>query len=224
MVCGSMALVLLRTVPGRLACHGVIALVALALSACSSSPGSTSSTTSPAATSTTEAGTQEVRFDPYSTQGTLLPTQQVTLKVSGTCVAPGVAGTTSYRCFAQPHSTIYDPCFAPPHATSGALECVADPSTPETVEFDASGLPQAPAGAPATRPWAMQLSNGQVCLLVAAAWGGLGPFACPTPGATSSVADCHVPQPARPWWSTACQAQESASSAFSAVQVVKVWT
>jgi len=181
-------------------------------------------TPSPTATSTTGAGTQEVRFDPFSAQGTLLPTEQVTVRVSGTCVAPGVAGMTSYRCFAQPHSTIYDPCFAPPHATSGAIECIADPSTPEAVEFDTGALPAAPPGAPATRPWAVQLANGQVCLLVAAAWGGLGPFACPTPGATSSVADCHVPQPATPWWSTACQAQESAASAFSLVRVVKVWT
>ncbi len=183
------------------------------------------STTTPSAVrSTAAAGTQEVRFNPYSTQGTLPPAEQVTLKLSGTCVAPGVAGTTSYRCFAQPQSTIYDTCFAPPNATSGALECVADPSAPEAVEFDAGALPAALFGAPATRPWAMQLSNGQVCILVSAAGGGLGPFACPTPGATSSVADCHGPQPAVPWWSAACQAQESASSAFSAVRVVKIWT
>jgi len=175
-------------------------------------------------TSTAATGTQEVRFDPYSTQGTLLPSEQVTQKVSGACVAPGVAGTTSYRCFAQPRSTVYDPCFAPPHAASGPLECVADPSAPEAVEFDAGALPAAPFGAPATRPWAMELSNGQVCILVSAAWGELGPFACPTPAATSSVADCHVPRRAVPWWSTACQAQESASSAFSAVRVVKIWT
>ena len=154
----------------------------------------------------------------------MLPTEQVTVRVSGTCVAPGVAGSSSYRCFAQPGSAIYDPCFAPPGATSGTIECIADPVAPEVVELHAGALPQAPPGAPATRPWAMQLSNGQVCILVAAAWGGLGPFACPTPGATGSVADCHIPRPADPWWSTACQAQESAASAFTADRVVKVWT
>jgi hypothetical protein len=229
--------VLLCTVARRPACFAAIAALALALSSCSSSPGSptvakTSTTTTIAAnttkpstvTSTTAAGTQAVRFDPFSAQGTLLPTEQVTVRVSGTCVAPGVAGTTSYRCFAQPGSAIYDPCFAPPGVTSGTIECIADPAAPEVVEFDAGALPQAPPGAPATRPWAMQLANGQVCILVAAAWGGLGPFACPTPGATRSVADCRLPQPATPWWSTACQAQESATSAFSPARVVKVWT
>jgi hypothetical protein len=225
------------TMPGRPACFAAIALLALAVSSCSSSPGSptvgTNSTTTSStagatqpstATSTTAPGTQEVRFDPFSAQGTLLPTEQVTVRVSGTCVAPGVAGSSSYRCFAQPGSAIYDPCFAPPGATSGAVECVADPVAPEVVELHAGALPQGPPGAPATRPWAMQLANGQVCILVAAAWGGLGPFACPTPGATGSAADCHIPRPADPWWSTACQAQESATSAFSADRVVKVWT
>jgi hypothetical protein len=229
--------VLSRTGPGWLACSGMLALVALTVSACSNSPGSptgaTSSTSttraagttaSSAGTSTTAAGTQEVRFDPYSPQGTLLPTEQVVLTVSGTCVAAGVAGTTSFRCFAQPHSTIYDPCFAPAHATSGPLECVADPAAPEAVEFDTGALPGPPAGAPSTRPWAMELSDGQVCILVAAAWGALGPFSCPTPGATSSVADCHVPRQAVPWWTTACQAQQSETSAFVSVRVDKIWT
>jgi len=215
----------------------MLALVALTLSACSNSPGaptestrSTSTsgaaaTTAPsAATSTTAVGTQQVRFDPYSAGGTLLPTEQVVATVSGTCVAPGVAGTTSYRCFAQPHSNIYDPCFAPAHATGGPLECVADPAEAEAVEFDTGALPEPPAGAPPTRPWAMELANGQVCILVAAAWGALGPFSCPPLGATGSVADCHVPQQAVPWWSAACQAQQSEASAFAPVRVDKVWT
>jgi hypothetical protein len=232
-----MTAVFLATVPGRPACVAVIAALALAFASCSSSPGSPTVATNPTtttmaagttppstATSTTAAGTQQVRFDPFSAQGTLLPTEQVTVRVSGTCVTPGVAGTSSYRCFAQPDSAIYDPCFAPPGVTSGAVECIADPAAPEVVEFDAGALPHAPPGAPATRPWAMQLANGQVCILVAAAWGGLGPFACPTPGATNSVADCHVPQQAAPWWSSACQAQERATSAFSAARVVRVWT
>ena len=231
------ALVRSRTTPRWLVRAATLALVALALSACSRSPasptGATSSTsttvadattTSSPGTSTTAPGTQQVRFDPYSAQGTLLPTEHVMAKVSGACVAPGVAGTTSYRCFAQPHSSIYDPCFGPPHATSGPLECIADPTAPEAVEFHTGALPEPPAGAPPTRPWAMELSNGQVCILVAAAWGGLGPFSCPAPGATGSVADCHVPQGATPWWSTACQAQQSETSAFVSVRVDKVWT
>ena len=224
-----------HTAPRRSA-RVALALAALTLSACGSSPGSRSGTTSPTTTgaertttsavgtSTTAAGTQEVGFDPYSAQGVLLPGMQVTSKVAGTCISPGVAGATSYRCFAQPQAAIYDPCFAPPRATSGPLECFADPSAPDAVEFDTGQLPAAPEGAPATRPWAMELANGQVCVLVAAAWGGLGPFACPTAAATGPVADCHVPQQAAPWWSAACQSQQEDSSPFGAHRVEKVWT
>jgi len=224
-----------HTVTRRRAACAALVLVALALSACSSSPSPHTSvtssttttvarTTTSAGTSTTAAGTQEVGFDPYSAEGTILPSVQVTQKVSGTCVSPGVAGTTSYRCFAQPSSRIYDPCFAPPRATSGPLECFADPTSADAVEFDIGALPAAPSGAPATRPWAMQLSDGQVCVLVNAAWGGLGPFACPIPAATSSLVDCHAPEEAVPWWSASCQPQETTTSPFAAVRVAKVWT
>ncbi len=222
------------TVTRRFATGAALVLLALALSACSSSPGphagvsSTTTTgartTTSAGTSTTAAGTQEVGFDPYSAQGTILPSVQVTQKVSGTCISPGVAGTTSYRCFSQPGSRIYDPCFAPPRATSGPLECFADPTSADAVEFDIAALPATPSGAPATRQWAMQLPDGQVCVLVSAAWGSLGPFACPIPAPTSSLADCHVPQEAVPWWSAACQAQETTSSPFTTFRVIKVWT
>ena len=229
---------LVPTVARRSAAGSALVLVALAFSACSSAPGphagagagsttttaATTTSTSSSSTSTPAEGTQQVGFDPYSPGGTLLPSVQVTQKVSGTCLSPGVAGTSSYRCFAQPGSRIYDPCFAPPHAANGPLECIADPTSPDAVEFDVGALPAAPSGAPAARAWALQLSNGQVCVLVNAAWGGLGPFACPIPAAASSIADCHAPQKAAPWWSAACQGQESTSSAFSAYRVLKVWT
>ncbi len=227
---------LARSTLARTTPVAAVVLVALALSACGSpSPsarGAGSSTTGAShRTTTTQGGnaptgrgTQEVAFDPYTAQGTVRATLQVTQTVSGTCVSPGVAGATSYRCFAQPDSSIYDPCFAPAHATKGPLTCVAAPTDIDAVAFDVGALPTAPAGVPATRPWAMRLVNGQVCVLVNAAWGGLGPFACPTPAAADSVADCHVPQQATPWWSAACQAQQSASSPFTALDVDTVWT
>ena len=228
---------LVRCMLPRTTLVAAVVLVALALSACSSpSPaarGAGSSTTGVSHRTTTTKGgntptghgTQEVGFDPYTAQGTVRATLQVTHTVSGTCVSPGVAGATSYRCFAQPGSSIYDPCFAPAHATSGPLTCVAAPTDIDAVAFDVGALPSAPAGVPATRPWAMRLVNGQVCVLVAAAWGGLGPFACPRPAAVAaSVADCHVPEQATPWWSAACQPQQSASSPFAALQVDTVWT
>ena len=211
-------------------------LVALALSACGSpsSPhggvGSRTTTTSSrtmttsAATSTTAPGTQEVGFDPFSPQGTIRPPLVVSHTVSGTCVASGVAGAESYRCFGQPQAGIYDPCFAPPNAKSGPLVCVADPTANEVVQFDTGALPTPSAGVPLTRPWAMRLLNGQVCVLVDAAWAGLGPFACPLPGAASSVADCHVPTQGAPWWTAACQPQENPSSPFAEVRITTLWT
>ncbi len=171
------------------------------------------------------AGTRRVVFDPYSPGGTLLGTIIVTETVSGSCVTPGVAGTSSYRCFAQPGSSVYDPCFAPPRATTGPLVCVADPALPAATRVDVGTLPSEPASGPARQPWAMRLSNGQTCVFVAAAWDGLGPFACRTPASSgASVADCHQPTKARPRWVADCQATEAVSSPFRSMQVVTIWT
>ena len=187
-------------------------------------PLPTSSTTATTTTTTTPTvGTRQVTFAPYKADGTVVPTLTITHTVSGTCVAPGVAGSSSFRCFAQPGSTVYDPCFAPSHATNGPLACVSDPATPVATVFDIGSLPTAPAGAPAHRIWAMRLSNGQACVLVNAAWGGLGPFACPSPGSGKPEADCHAPRPGSPWWSTACQLGESTSFPFTPFRVETVW-
>lgn len=208
----------------------VVVLGALALAACggpAAHPAATTSTTTiaGASTSTTLAGTQQIRFDPYTSGGTAVAGLHVTQTVTGTCVAAGVAGNSSFRCFAQPSAVVYDPCFVPPHATSGPLLCVADPAVPDAVEFDLGPLPSPASGAPAARPWAMELANGQVCVLVNAAWDGLGPFACPVPGSgPGAEADCHAPEARAPTWRAECQAEESASSAFEVLPVVRVWT
>ena len=163
-------------------------------------------------------------YDPYTAQGTANPTLQVTQTVSGTCVGAGVAGATSYRCFAQPDNEVYDPCFAPPHATQGPLLCVPAPNVTDVVQFDVGALPAPPSGAPASRVWAMQLANGQVCVLVDAAWSGLGPFACPTPAPADSQADCHAPIHGTGGWTAPCQAAETSSSPFTTLGVVTVWS
>jgi hypothetical protein len=210
----------------------VITACLVLLAGCSSSPAprtggtsSTAGTVHPLTTTTTTApGTEEVRFDPYAAGGTVGPDEHVTSTVSGTCVAAGVAGDSSYRCFAQ-GGGIYDPCFAPPGAASGPVLCVADPASPDVVQLDLGALPAPEPGAPTTRAWALQLSDGQVCVLVNAAWGGLGPFACPAPAARgTSEADCHVPTAGSPWWSTECQARQAPSSPFTRSRVVTVWT
>ncbi len=214
----------------------VACAAALALTSCSSSPSNRGAQggrhdsgrviTSPSISGGGAATTREVVFTPYSSQGTVLATIEITQTVTGTCVSPGVAGASSYRCFAQPGSTVYDPCFAPPNATNGPLVCVADPAQPEAVSFDVGPLPTSPTAGPMTQPWAMQLSNGQDCIFVSAAWGtGLGPFACPTAARSSpSEADCHMPRKNGLGYDAACQAREASTSTFRPVQVVKVWT
>jgi hypothetical protein len=76
---------------------------------------------------------------------------------------------------------------------------------------------------PSVIPWAMQLSTGQVCLFVSAAWSGLGPYGCEPGPQPQSVADCHTPESSRPLWSTACQDQETDASPFASKDVVRVW-
>jgi hypothetical protein len=68
----------------------------------------------------------------------------------------------------------------------------------------------------------MQLSNGEVCVLIDAAWGGLGPFSCQSM-TSSPPADCHVPMQAAPWWTAACQSQETNTSPFTTYRVDTVW-
>lgn len=194
-----------------------IVLAGAILTACATATtGSASS-----ATSTSQPSrTRQITYEPFSAPGTIAATLRVSRTVSGHCVAAGVAGNSSYRCFAG--NGIYDPCFAPAGATSGPLLCTTDPADPEVVQFDVGTLPGPLAGAPEDRPWAIQLAHGQICVLVDAAWGGLGPFQCQAtpPGA---LADCHTPVPAVPWWTAACQDRISDASPFTAYRVDTAW-
>jgi len=180
------------------------------------SSGSTTTTTAPAS--------QDVTFSPFTAQGGVAPGLQVTQEVSGHCISPGVAGSASYRCIAEPGDVPYDPCFAPPAASGGSLLCVPDPAVMDVIRFSAATLPHASTSVPQTRVWAMRLKNGEVCVLVNAQWDGRGPFACPTPSAVASVADCRAPTQTAQGWSTECQAKENASSPFTVMPVVNVWT
>jgi hypothetical protein len=167
------------------------------------------------------AGTRQIAYDPFTAKGTLSPAFHVSSTVNGHCVAAGVAGNSSYRCFSG--NGIYDPCFARPKAKTGPLLCTFDPAGPKVVRMEVGQLPAHLAGAPETRPWAMQLADGQICIFVDAAWGGLGPFGCQTI-TRGPLADCHVPVKATPWWKAACQAKQTDSSPFTGVRVAKVWT
>lgn len=203
---------------------GVLFVGSLAFTACGSSPTTATPPASTRSSSTTSsAGTRELTYQAFSAHGRIDPKLRVSKAVSGTCQPDGAAGNSSYRCFVRVSgNNIYDPCFAPPRDTSGPLLCPANPANPNVVRFDVGSLPAALQGTPEERPWAVRLSNAQVCVLVNAAWGGLGPFSCQsvTPG---SLADCHVPVQAAPWWTIACQSHENASSPFTNYRVDTVW-
>jgi hypothetical protein len=232
----------------RLASLVATALVAVALAACGSSgtpsahqsgAGATNrtSTSTAAGASTTQsavrsttttttapASPDDVTFSPFTAQGGVAPGLQVTQAVSGHCTSPGVAGSASYRCIAEPGAVPYDPCFASPVAAGGSLLCVPDPAVIDVIRFSAGALPKASTAVPQTRVWAMRLNNGEVCVLVNAPWDGRGPFACPTPSAAASVADCRAPTHTALGWSTECQTMENASSPFTVTPVVNAWT
>jgi hypothetical protein len=180
--------------------------------------------TQPSTTTTVPGGaTQPIIYDPFTATGAIKPSLRViSTQPIKTCEAEGVAGEASFRCFTA--SEIYDPCFARPGATSGPLLCPSDPAGDQVVELTGLSLPT-PAphqGISDTRPWAIQLADGQVCILVNAAWGGLGPFGC---GSTppGPVADCHAPVSGSPLWTAACQDQENATSPFTTDRVDTVW-
>ncbi len=212
----------------------IVLLAGALLTACGSSAKGSAPTTRPATSSSTSAtappssttstsqptGTRQVTYEPFSAQGAIAPTLRVTATVSGHCVAAGVAGNSSYRCFAG--NGIYDPCFARVGATSGPLLCTSNPAGPQVVQFDVGILPGPLSGAPENRPWAMRISNGQICVLINAAWGELGPFQC-QPAPPGPLADCHVPEQAVPWWTAACQDQTSDSSPFTTYEVDTAW-
>lgn len=175
-----------------------------------------------AAASASTPGTRQVVFAPFTASGAVAHGFRVSSTVQGHCVTGGVAGSTSYRCFAG--NEIDDPCFARPKSTTGPLLCSSNPSRPSLVRLEVTGpLPTPSSGGPRTRPWAMQLRDGQVCVLVDAAWGGLGPFQCHA-SPKEPFADCHVPRRGTPTWETACQVDETASSPFTTERVVTLWT
>jgi hypothetical protein len=183
-----------------------------------SGPTTTTSTT----TAVGRSATQEITYQPFTTTGGIDPNLRVTVRATGSCIRYGVTGRSQYRCFANPPAGgIYDPCFVGPLGATSPLVCPSDPVTPDVVAFSATAT-TGEAPMTSAHPWAMQLSGGQVCLFVSAAWGGLGPYTCQTQP-NPIWADCRSPQPSQPWWTTDCQAQQTDSSPFAATQVTKIW-
>lgn len=189
-----------------------------------SRPTSTASTATPTVASGTALGTMAL----FSPDKTPAPEVHVASTATATrCLAFGVAGAGSYRCFTAETTPrgpafVFDPCFAAPGSIAPAtLLCPTDPATDSAVELHAASLPPPSSGA--TRVWAIELSDRQVCVMVNAAWGALGPFSCGHSDAPATEADCHVPVPGSPWWHAQCQAAETPSSPFVPVRVVEAW-
>ena len=98
-----------------------------------------------------------------------------------------------------------------------------DPLSRSVVELGVpvSAMGGRETGAPYERTWAFQLAGGQACVLVNAAWDGLGPFSCSS-SSPSSIPNCHVPKRASPWWSVQCATVKGAP--FSTHRVIRVWS
>ncbi|MGO9028253.1 MAG: hypothetical protein ACLQOZ_06460 [Acidimicrobiales bacterium] len=178
-------------------------------------------TTPPTASTVAPEGTQDIRYDPFTATG-VDPSLQVTSQASGTCIryGGGADGQYYYRCFAP---GIYDPCFAGPQGTAAPLVCPSSPVSADVVEVTVTSITSTEPPTASVHPWAMQLSTGQVCLFVSAAWGGLGPYGCQPSSTAPSFADCHQPVSAQPYWNADCQDQQTDSSPFTSMEVAKVW-
>jgi hypothetical protein len=178
-------------------------------------PTTTLPTTTSTSTPPVAAGTQEIAYQAFA--GTQVdPSLDVTGEQSGACYeyGGGVEGRDYYRCGTM------QPCFAGPGGTNSPLVCPEDPVTAGgVIVWSATSVDTTMVPATTRTPWAMQLSNGEVCTLVNAAWSGLGPFGC----TGNPLADCHQPQVAAPLWTADCQAQESATSPFTSTTVERVW-
>jgi hypothetical protein len=166
-------------------------------------------------------GTSETRvvtYYPFTSAGKLRADLHVIRVGSASCPYAGSAGGGSFRCFASAGG-IFDPCFAPRRATSGVLICPENPASPLVTELRVRSLP---GSSPGPRTWAIQLRTGQVCVFVAAAWSGLGPFQC-RPISSGILADCHAPVAGRPNWTAPCQEELRSTSPFKSYLIRTVW-
>lgn len=171
------------------------------------------------------SGTSQIVYQPFTASG-LDPSLHVTATTSGDCESyqAAVGSQTYFRCFAT-GETILDPCLAGPRgAKAGAvLACPGDPTSPDITTVTFTSVSPEGSNLQVIEPWAMELASGQTCRFVSAAWGRSGPYSCAAPKGKSGVADCRVPQPAAPWWTTSCQTELSDSSPFTPTTTTKVW-
>jgi hypothetical protein len=158
-----------------LRCLATTALV-LGVLGCES-PGATTTTSSTPAghnspTPSVQAATQVKLFAPIGPQG-LNAGLTASQTLTGTCFggsAKDPGRSDAWRC--SPDSTIYDPCFTDP-SNPGSLACAINPWSASVVMLQLSRpLPTQFQNSDATGtalPWALELTNGQHCLILGGA-------------------------------------------------------
>jgi hypothetical protein len=202
----------------------LVVAVALTFGPHSSAPGGghgrgTAPASHPTSTTSTTS-TEQLTYRPFN-GATLKADLHVTGHQSGTCsLDDDVAqGQSHYRCGTM------EPCVAGSQGTNAPLACPveADPTNHDVILWTVTSLEPIVTPAHSTHiPFALQLPNGVVCVLVNAAWSGLGPYGCG--GQTGSTpADCRQPKAGRSYWTTKCQNQLTQSSPFTSANVTKVW-
>jgi hypothetical protein len=171
----------------------------------------TTTTTVPAA----PVRTQQITYQPF-VGSQVDPSLHVTGQQSGACFeyGGGADGRYYYRC-----GTV-QPCFEGPQGSNAMLVCpYGEVTTNDVVEWTATSIDTSLLPATTKTPWAMLLSDGELCTFISAAWSGLGPYGCNGP----SVSDCRQPQSGTPLWTADCQAQLTSASPFTTTTVEKVW-
>lgn len=126
----------------------------------------------------TPARTQVKLFLPFTVQGMINPSLNVTAQGDGTCFAGSVSSPRSdaWRCTIG--NQIYDPCYAAPMGQM-VLACpVGGPSSGNVALLTlTSPLPEMMANSgdnlTSKMPWAVELGNGQQCMLLTGAGAGL---------------------------------------------------
>jgi hypothetical protein len=141
---------------GRRSFLAGLVLLALVLAGCASHH---------AAQAAARSGTVVETFHAYDADGNLAV--RVADVGTGHCWTTSIAAPVpgAYRCLSA--NTIFDPCFAPPRQ-SGPVQvaCVPDPWSGAHVLRVTGALPSGASvgGTRATRPWALELDNGQRCV------------------------------------------------------------
>jgi hypothetical protein len=174
------------------------------------------------AASAAASKTRLLEYNAFLSTGKAASNVHVVKTANGVCWAAGIAGRSSFRCGTLVGTQIYDPCFAHSGEQSGSVLCPTNPATDETIELRVGKLPKLGSAGPNTRPWAVQLLDGQVCVLIDAAWGAAGPFAC-LAHPSSQLSNCHVPTSGAAYWSDECQ-RAANKTPYEKYQVLTVWT